>query len=323
MTLLEGRVAIVTGGGRGIGRGHCLELARLGAAVVVLDAGVDLRGQATDEQPADAVVREIEAAGGQAIAYRASVTDWDACAEAVRSTVERFGRLDAVVNNAGILRDGMITSMAESDFDDVVAVHLKGTFQMTKHACDHWRSIAKAGGAVSGRIVNTTSGAGLGGNVGQAAYAAAKAGIAGLTLVTALEMARYGVTCNAISPLAETRMTGAVGAGSPVETGAFDPLHPGASSPVVGYLVSEDSAWLSGQVLRVEGNTVIRMQGWEQSADRYRAAGGGFLEAEELVVGMRRAYRAFPPGLVSPVLHASDPPPPVRHTLERHKGLTE
>jgi NAD(P)-dependent dehydrogenase (short-subunit alcohol dehydrogenase family) len=300
--LLDGRVVVVTGGGRGIGREHCLELARRGASVVVVDPGVGLGGEreerATD--PAGAVVREIEAAGGRAVAHHASVTDWAACARVVQETVERFGRLDALVNNAGILRDRMITSMTESDFDSVIAVHLKGTFTMTKHACDHWRAAAKRGEAVAGRIVNTTSGAGLSGNVGQAAYAAAKAGIAGLTLVTALEMARYDVTCNAISPVAATRMTAGTGAtASAQDPSPLDPLHPGASSPLVAYLASDASGWLSGQVLRVEGSTVIRMEAWQQSGDRYTARGGARLDAEELVVGMRRAYGAFPGGLVT------------------------
>jgi NAD(P)-dependent dehydrogenase (short-subunit alcohol dehydrogenase family) len=301
MALLDGRVAIVTGGGRGIGREHCLELARLGAAVVVVDAGVSLHGEASDEDPADAVVRAIEAAGGRAVAHRASVTDWNACEQVIHDTVERFGRLDAVVNNAGILRDRMITSMTEADFDEVVAVHLKGTFQMTKHACDHWRALAKQDHATSGRIVNTTSGTGLFGNLGQAAYGAAKAGIVGLTLVTALEMARYGVTCNAISPIAATRMTASVGAPDASEAAASDPLHPRASSPVVAYLASEASGWLSGQVLRVQGDTVIRMQGWVASEERYSASDGDFLDADELVTGLRRAYHAFPAALSSPV----------------------
>jgi NAD(P)-dependent dehydrogenase (short-subunit alcohol dehydrogenase family) len=301
MALLDGRVAIVTGGGRGIGREHCLELARLGAAVAIVDPGVGLHGEATDEDPADAVVREIQAAGGHAFAHRASVTDWAACAEAVSAAVERFGRLDALVNNAGILRDGMITSLSEADFDEVIAVHLKGTFQMTKHACDYWRACAKRGEAVSGRIVNTTSGTGLFGNIGQASYAAAKAGIVGLTLVTALEMARYRVTCNAISPVAATRMTASVATGESTDPDVFDPLDPKASSPVVGYLVSDASGWLSGQVLRVEGGTVIRMQGWHQSAERYSAGEHAYLDAEDLQTGLRRAYHAFPAALSSPV----------------------
>ena len=298
--LLAGKVVIVTGGGRGIGREHCLELARHGAKLVVADPGVGVRGEATEEVPADAVVREIQAIGGEAIADGGSVAEWETCRRLVRDAVDRFGRLDAVVNNAGILRDRMITSMEESDFDAVIAVHLKGTFQMTKHACDHWRAVAKEGGDSAGRIVNTTSGAGLSGNVGQASYSAAKAGIVALTLVTALEMARYGVTCNAISPVAVTRMSAGIAkAGESPSPDAYDPLHPRTTSPLVAYLISGASSWLSGQVLRVEGNTVIPMRGWEQSPDRYTARNGGFLDAEELVTGMRLAYRAMPRGLVT------------------------
>ena len=299
MGLLDDKVAIVTGGGRGIGREHSLELARRGARVVIVDPGVAVSGEATEDDPADAVVAEIEATGGEAMAGKSSVSEWAACEKIVRDTVDRFGRLDAVINNAGILRDRMITSMTESDFDDVIAVHLKGTFQMTKHACDHWRAVAKAGGTNAGRIINTTSGSGLSGNLGQASYSAAKAGIAALTLVTALEMARYDVTCNAISPVAATRMTANLAAGDAPESTDFDPLHPRAASPLVAYLASDASGWLSGQVLRVEGNTVIRMNGWEPSTDRYTAADGGYLNAEELVTGMRRVYRAFPSGLVT------------------------
>jgi NAD(P)-dependent dehydrogenase (short-subunit alcohol dehydrogenase family) len=300
MALLTDRVVVVTGGGRGIGRQHCLELGRQGATVVVVDPGVGIRGETTDEDPADLVAGEIKAAGGKAFPLKASVSSWSECKAIVEATLERCGRLDAVVNNAGILRDRMITSMDEEDFDSVIGVHLKGTFAMIKHACDHWRATAKAGGDSSGHIVNTTSGAGLNGNIGQANYAAAKAGIVALTLVTALEMARYDVTCNAISPLAATRMTtGVLAAPPPPDSSdtAFDPLHPGTTSPLVAYLASPASSWLSGQVFRVEGNTVIRMQGWERGTQRYTAHSGRFLEADELIEGMRLAYQAFPPGL--------------------------
>ncbi len=298
MGLLTGRVAIVTGGGRGIGREHCLELARQGARVVVVDPGVGVRGESTDEDPADQVVSEIAAMGGDAYAEKGSVADWSTCARIVSDAVERFGRLDAVVNNAGILRDRMITSMTEDDFDAVIAVHLKGTFQMTKHACDHWRSTAKAGKGSGGRIINTTSGAGFGGNIGQASYAAAKGGIISLTLTTALEMARYEVTANAVSPVARTRMSAdlsSFGSGIPEEND-FDPLDPGLISPVVAYLASPQSGWLSGQVLRVEGNTLFRMEGWRKGEGTYRSRSGRRLEVEELVAGVRLVYGAFPSG---------------------------
>ena len=299
MALLTGRVAIVTGGGRGIGREHCLELARQGARVVVVDPGVGVRGESTDEDPADQVVSEIAAMGGEAHAERGSVADWATCEHIVAATVDRFGRLDAVVNNAGILRDRMITSMTEDDFDAVIAVHLKGTFQMTKHACDHWRSLAKAGEGSGGRIINTTSGAGFGGNVGQASYAAAKGGIISLTLTTALEMARYDVTANAVSPVARTRMSADLsdfGTSVPQEDD-FDPLEPGLISPLVAYLASSHSGWLSGQVLRVEGNTLFRMEGWRKGDGSYRSRGGKRLDAEELVAGVKLAYGTFPAGV--------------------------
>ncbi len=301
MPLLAGRVAIVTGGGRGIGRQHCLELARHGASVLVNDPGVGLRGEdAADTasgNPADDVVAEIVAAGGTAIADHSSVTSWEACAAMVGRAVGELGRLDVLVNNAGILRDRIMTSMSEADFDLVLAVHLKGTFAMTKHACDHWREVGKAGGTNSARIVNTTSGAGMYGNVGQSAYSAAKAAIANLTIVTALEMGRYDVTANAISPVAATRMT--PNATRPDDDG-WDPMDPGNSSPVVAYLASAHSGWLTGQVLRVESNVVRRARTWTLEPDQYAAASGARLDAGELVDGMRRLYGTMPAGLQAP-----------------------
>jgi len=296
--MLQGRVAIVTGGGRGIGREHCLELARHGAAVVVNDPGVGVHGEGSEsgERPADDVVAEITAAGGEALADYSSVTSWDDCAALVQRAVAELGRLDVVVNNAGILRDRMITSMSEDDFDAVLAVHVKGTFSMTKHACNHWRAVAKAGGENCARVINTTSGAGMYGNIGQAAYGAAKAAIANLTLVTALEMGRYDVTANAISPVAATRMTATAGADA-TDHGEWHPMDPGNSSPVVAYLASEQSSWLTGQVLRVEGNVVRRAHTWDLEPGEYVATSGTRLDAAELVDGIRRLYGAMPRGL--------------------------
>ncbi len=189
MGMLDKKVAIVTGGGRGLGRAHCLALAAAGATVVVNDIGAGLHGEPGQESPAHDVVGEIVAAGGAATTDGTSVADWAGTEALVRATVAEFGRLDIVVNNAGIVRDRMLFSMTEQDFDAVVSVHLKGTFAMTRHACAHWREASKRGEPVSGRIVNTTSGTGLFGTVGQANYGAAKAGIVALTTITALEMA--------------------------------------------------------------------------------------------------------------------------------------
>ena len=299
MGMLDGRVVIVTGGGRGIGRSHALELAARGATVVVNDVGVDLRGEATGDGPARDVVGEIEAAGGRAMPDTTSVTDFNGVRTLVERTVDAFGRLDGVVNNAGIVRDKMLTSMSEDDFDLVLTVHLKGTFNLTRHAGEHWRSVAKAGGEVTGRIVNTTSGTGLFGNVGQANYGAAKAAIANLTVITAMEMERYGVTANAISPLARTRMTESL-ASVQDGFGGWDRYDPANSSPVVAWLTSAASGWLSGAVLRVDGNTVQRVQGWQvDGRASYRSRTGERLDADELDRGVRLAFGVLPGGLPS------------------------
>ncbi len=306
MGVLEGKVAIVTGGGRGLGRAHCLALAAHGAAVVVNDPGAGLHGESTGDSPAEAVAAEITAAGGRAFADHSSVTDWAATEKLIARTAGEFGHLDVIVNNAGILRDRMLFAMTEDDFDAVIAVHLKGTFAMTRHACAYWRDEAKRGavkgkGEVGGgRIINTTSGTGLFGTVGQANYGAAKAGIVSLTTITALEMARYGVTANAISPIALTRMTDGVAgvtARNPVQAGpaGFDPRDPANASGLVVYLASDASAWLTGQVFRVDGSRVQRLRGWA-AAGEYQSRSGGAVEPEELIAGLPLVYGTAPAG---------------------------
>jgi NAD(P)-dependent dehydrogenase (short-subunit alcohol dehydrogenase family) len=296
MGLLDGRVAIVTGGGRGLGRAHCLELAREGATVVVNDIGASLQGEDTGESPADDVVAEITAAGGRAVTNDASVSDWTATEKLVNGTVEEFGRLDIVVNNAGIIRDRMLFSMSEAEFDAVIAVHLKGTFAMTRHACAYWRSAAKRGEPVSGRLINTTSGTGLFGTVGQANYGAAKAGIVSLTTIAALEMRRYGVTANSVSPLARTRMTEGIASVTAAGAGeGFDPRDPGNVSGLVAYLGSAAAGWLTGQVFRVDGNRVQRLRGWA-IAGEYVSTSGRAVTAEELVDALPQLYGVAPTG---------------------------
>lgn len=295
MGILDGKVAIVTGGGRGLGRAHCLALAEAGAAVVVNDLGSGLHGDPTGESPADDVVAEIKNLGGLAVANHASVTDWAATEAMVADTVEHFGGLDIIVNNAGIVRDRMLFSMTEAEFDDVVAVHLKGTFALTRHACAYWREAAKRGEPVAGRVINTTSGTGLFGNAGQANYGAAKAGIANLTVITALEMRRYGVTANAISPLAATRMTAGLPVGGDGEQDGFDPRAPENASGVVVYLASDQSGWLTGQVLRVDGATVNRLQGWA-IVGNHTSATGTAITAAELAEALPQLYGIVPTG---------------------------
>lgn len=295
--LLEGRVVIVTGGGRGLGRSHSLELAAHGATVVVNDLGVGLGGEQSDDDPAQEVVDLIAGTGGSAVVAPGSASNWEAMADVVASTVQTFGRLDGIVNNAGILRDATITNLHEKDWDAVLDVHLKGTFTLTRHACEYWRAEHKAGRPVSGRIVNTTSGAGLAGNVGQAAYSAAKAGIIALTQVTAMEGSRYGVTANAISPIAATRMMASAGIGTE-EVEGWNPLAPENASPVVAWLCSEESGWITGQVLRIDGNTLYAMESW-RTGRAHVARSGERLDAVEIGLGLRKALGAFPGGLAA------------------------
>jgi NAD(P)-dependent dehydrogenase (short-subunit alcohol dehydrogenase family) len=287
----------VTGAGRGLGRAHALELARQGATVVVNDLGVGLNGELeSGGSPAESVVAEIEAKGGTAMADGTSVTDWTGIEALVARVLQRYGRLDAVVNNAGFLRDRMLTSMTETEFDAVLEVHVKGAFVLTRHACAHWRAQAKAGEAVTGRIVNTTSGAGLWGNIGQANYGAAKSAIAGMTTITAMEMARYGVTANAISPIAATRMLATTDIVDDADASAWSRLDPANASPVVAWLASVDSGWLSGAILRIDGDTVSRVDGHHLNGS-YPSTSGHAVTFDELGAGIRQLYGALPKGL--------------------------
>jgi NAD(P)-dependent dehydrogenase (short-subunit alcohol dehydrogenase family) len=262
----EGRVVIVTGAGRGIGRGHALEFARQGAAVVVNDIGAALDGTGGSASPAREVADEIVAAGGAAVDNGDDVADWDGAHRLVQTALDAFGRLDVVVNNAGFVRDRMFVSSGEDEWDAVVRVHLKGHFAVSRAAAAHWRDQAKAGAAVDARIVNTSSGAGLLGSVGQSAYSAAKAGIAALTLVQAAELGRYGVTANAIAPAARTRMTETVFAATmaaPDDPAAFDAMAPDNVAPLVVWLGSAQSAHVTGRVFEVEGGKVSVADGWQ------------------------------------------------------------
>ncbi len=263
MGICEDRVVIVTGAARGIGREHALAFAREGAKVVVNDIGVELDGSGGGEGPAHEVAEAIRAGGGEAIVNGADVSSWDETGALVRQTLEAFGRLDAVVNNAGFVRDRMFVSCSEDEWDAIVNVHLKGHFCLARHAAEHWRNEAKAGNPVDARIINTSSGAGLQGSIGQSSYSAAKAGIATLTLIQAAEMGRYGVTANAIAPSARTRMTEEVFADmmkAPDE--GFDAMHPGNISPLVVWLGSAESKEVSGCVFEVAGGEISIADGW-------------------------------------------------------------
>jgi NAD(P)-dependent dehydrogenase (short-subunit alcohol dehydrogenase family) len=296
---LSGRVVLVTGGGRGIGRGHCLALSAHGASVVVNDPGVSRDGTAGDGAgPAADVVTEIEAAGGKAVAHTGSVSSWDDVGDMIKTAVETFGTLTGVVNNAGIVRDSMVATSTEADWDAVIAVHLKGTFAVTKHACEYWRAQSKAANQIDARIVNTVSGAGLWGNVGQSAYGAAKAAIANLTVVTAMEASRYGVAVNAISPLAVTRISEDFFSGEKSDDPALDPAR---SSQVVAWLQSPESSWLTGQILRVNGHTLSRIEGFAEAPARYHAKDDALLQFSEIGQAVSWLYGTSPRGLAGPL----------------------
>src|SRR5258708_17970772 len=243
---MDGRVAIVTGAGRGLGRAEAVELAAQGARVVVNDYGRTLHGDA-ETNNADVVVEEITGAGGTAVANHADVADWDEAQALVQQAIDTYGQLDILVNNAGFLRDRMLFNMSEQEWDAVIRVHLKGHFCMSRHAASYWRERGKAEGSVYGRVVNTSSEAGIGGSGGQPNYAAAKGGIIQLTLSTANALGRYGVTANAICPRARTRMTEEL-QGFDAEDDGFEVFAPENVSPLVAYLASPQAPPLSGQV---------------------------------------------------------------------------
>lgn len=267
MGLLDGRVVIVTGAGGGIGRAHALAFAAEGARVVVNDIGVGLDGSpAGGGSAAQGVVDEIVAAGGEAVANGSNVADWGQAEALIQTAVDTFGGLDVLVNNAGIVRDRMFANTSEEEFDAVIAVHLKGHFATMRHAAAYWRAKVKGGQAaesLDARIINTSSGAGLQGSIGQANYSAAKAGIAALTLIGAAEMGRYGVTVNAIAPSARTRMTETVFADMmATQDQAFDAMAPENVSPLVVWLGSTESRDVTGQVFEVEGGKIRVAEGW-------------------------------------------------------------
>jgi NAD(P)-dependent dehydrogenase (short-subunit alcohol dehydrogenase family) len=261
--ICEGRVVIITGAGRGIGRAHALEFARQGAKVVVNDLGVGNDGADQGDTPADEVVAEIRANGGEAIANGADVSSWDQTKALVESAIAEFGGLDVVVNNAGFVRDRMFVGTSEEEWDAIIRVHLKGHFCLSRHAAEHWRNRSKAGESVDARIINTSSGAGLQGSVGQSNYSSAKGGIASLTLVQAAELGRYGITANAIAPAARTRMTEGVFADMAApDDDSFDENAPENISPLVAWLGSTESKEVSGRVFEVKGGMIGISDGW-------------------------------------------------------------
>jgi NAD(P)-dependent dehydrogenase (short-subunit alcohol dehydrogenase family) len=261
--MCEGRVAVVTGAGRGIGREYALMLAEEGAKVIVNDLGAERDGTGVDISPAQQVVDDIKAMGGEAAVNGADISDWDAAGTMIEQAVETFGGLDVVVNNAGILRDRMLTNMTEEEWDLVVKVHLKGTFCPARHAAAYWRGRSKNGETNDARIINTTSVSGIYGNVGQTNYGAAKQGIAGFTFIAALELQRYGVTVNAIAPGALTRLTADLGMGQASEE-AKASMSPRWIAPLCTWLASPQSAGITGRVFEATGQMLAVAEGWHR-----------------------------------------------------------
>jgi len=298
---LSGKVAIVTGAGRGIGREHALALAAAGAKVVVNDLGGSLAGEGADQAPAAQVVAEIEALGGDAVANAENVADFAGAERMVRHAIDALGGLDILVNNAGIIRDRMLVNMDEAEWDAVVNVHLKGHFAPTRHAAAYWRERSKAGDTVRARVINTSSPSGVFGNVGQANYGSAKAGIAALTLIAAQELGRYGVTVNCIAPNARTPEQAFGEIAAPEE--GFDPMDPGNMAPVVVALCADEAQDITGQVLFVYGGSVNLLQGWSPGE---LFARDGKWDADELLAEVRSRYPngAQPPSMMAAMMSA-------------------
>jgi NAD(P)-dependent dehydrogenase (short-subunit alcohol dehydrogenase family) len=261
--MCEGRVCIITGAGRGIGRDYALMLAEQGAKVVVNDLGGARDGTSADAGPAQQVVEEIKAMGGEAIANGDDVSDFEAAGRMVQSAIDTFGGLDVVINNAGILRDRMLTNMTEAEWDAVIKVHLKGTFAPSHHAAAHWRERAKAGETNDARLINTTSVSGIYGNPGQTNYGAAKMGIAGFTIIASLELGRYGVTVNAIAPAALTRLTEDLGMGQASDE-MKEMMSPRWIAPIVTWLASPQSAGVTGRVFEASGGVLAVAESWHR-----------------------------------------------------------
>ena len=288
MGLLDGRVAVVTGSGRGIGRGIALELAREGAKVVVNDAGVEVDGRGGSEDPAAQVIKEIEQGGGEAVANYDDVSKWESAQSIVETAVSSFGKIDILVNNAGILRDRTLLKMSEEEFDAVIAVHLKGTFNCTRHAAGHMRE------QEYGRIVNITSSAGLRGNFGQTNYSAAKAGIVGMTLTWALELGRYGITVNAMAPSAFTRMTTGLLPGT--EDKVPPEMDPNLNAPLIAFLASEKAAHVNGQVFGRRGYAYTIFQKHKPAASMFKPGGWTPQEVAKNFDAVLAEYM-MPPGM--------------------------
>ncbi|HEX2069034.1 MAG TPA: SDR family oxidoreductase [Actinomycetota bacterium] len=267
MGILDGKIAVITGAGRGIGRGEALLFAEEGARVVVNDLGGEWDGTGADPRAASQVVEEIRAAGGEAVPHFDDISEPDGAASVIKLALDTWGRVDVVVNNAGILRDRMIFNMSVEEWDAVIKVHLRGHFLVTREACGYWRERSKSGEPVSGRIINTSSTSGLLGNAGQSNYGAAKAGIAAFSSIVAMEMQRYGVTVNAIAPGARTRMTEKTFGELKVPEGEFDALAPENVAPLVAYLASDTSGDITGQVFYVQGGLIQLYQGWTPVAE--------------------------------------------------------
>jgi NAD(P)-dependent dehydrogenase (short-subunit alcohol dehydrogenase family) len=296
--LLEGKVAIITGAGRGLGKDEALYLAKEGAIVVINDIGAGFDGAGNATGPADDVVKEIKAAGGEAMSSYASVADYKAMGQLIQDVAKKYGKMNIVVNNAGILRDRMIFNMAEEDWDLVMQVHMKGTFNLCRHACVYWREQHKAGNKLNGRLINTVSDAGLLGNAGQSNYGAAKGGIAAFSNIIAMEMVKYGVTVNCVAPNARTRLTTdatpqfAAFMQAP-ETG-FDKFNPSNMAPLVAYLASDKAADINGEAFRLIGNNVWLLRGW-RSEHKYTQAKQEQFSIAELDKGIHEMIAKTPP----------------------------
>src|ERR671914_474779 len=304
MPALDGKVAIVTGAGRGIGREHALALAGAGAKVVVNDIGGSSAGEGQDQTPAQSVADEIKGAGGDAVANYDNVADFQGAEQLIKQAVSEFGHLDILVNNAGIIRDRMIVNLTEDEWDAVINVHLKGHFAPTRHAAAYWREQSKAGEQINGRVINTSSPSGVFGNVGQTNYGAAKAGIAAFTIIAALELGRYGVTVNCLAPNARTRLTEQTFGDIPTPEGGFDSMDPANISPVVVALASDEAQGITGQCFFIYGGVVNVLKPWDigtvlQTEERW--------DADELLDKLKEAFPngAVPEGMMPMMVKAT------------------